>query len=549
MSSRLKWKKQLNHQLKIITLQQLGLILLFLIGCIYTTVTLISLINDHHFLYNLEPYPDGLLYSLIGRNLALGRGLQLVYDEQVLKSLVPTFYPIILSLGYLFNSAPATYVFINTILGLVTIAFLYHLLVSLTKSIWLGLGGIVIYLSHAYLWLLPTLPMTENLSLCLFIICLWLLFKSHWRLIEIIGFILALTALALSRFAAIPTSLVLFLLLVTKILRQVSGRQRIIFLFLLSLSGLMITGGLRLMGLDWLFIIKDFYINITKPIPSGHFSFAYVKDNLISYSQICLGLKAKFLWYRWPLTSLVLSTATLLSLINIHIKKQIRWGLFCLILAQFPLVLLLIGADARYLILLIPLLTIGTVLFWQMISAYLKRWQLFGLGSGLILLLLIPQLPIFKQILTANFFHRTRAWQYEAILNFNNFFQHRPDSTLISALPPFLVDAYQTSAYSLLPMSQRQEFLAKKEYVWGKNINYDDLMAEYQQRLAGGGKLYISNAYITHQWEVVADYEKLKQQFKLTKVADGCQDACNIYQLSLPTSALPNPAKSKNSVK
>jgi hypothetical protein len=117
------------------------------------------------------------------------------------------------------------------------------------------------------------------------------------------------------------------------------------------------------------------------------------------------------------------------------------------------------------------------------------------------------------------------------VLHFNNHLEE--EVLIITALPPFLVDVYQTTSYRVLPMSPDQEFLSKKQYVWGDDINYADLRGTYREWLEEGRELYISNAYITHQQSVIEDYESYKESFEFEIMAEGCDQACNIYRLSL----------------
>ncbi len=149
----------------------------------------------------------------------------------------------------------------------------------------------------------------------------------------------------------------------------------------------------------------------------------------------------------------------------------------------------------------------------------------------------LHQISLFKEIISFNVLHRSTAWQYQAIKQFDLYFLDKSDVKIITALPPFLVDAYQETEYRVLPLSQSQEFLQKKELVWGTDVPYENLMEGYITWLKQSKRLFISNAYITHQQSVIEDYEAYKTQFDLELVSSGCLDACNIYELHLKTSA------------
>ena len=68
---------------------------------------------------------------------------------------------------------------------------------------------------------------------------------------------------------------------------------------------------------------------------------------------------------------------------------------------------------------------------------------------------------------------------------------------------------------------------------WGDSVDYKNLLNDYRSMIDDGQKLYLSNAYITHQQSVVEDYESYKDEFGLELVLEGCLGACNLYLLSL----------------
>ena len=74
---------------------------MLLLCIIYVIFTLPSLFSSHHILFNLEPYPDGLLYIQPALNVAAGKGFGLVHDQHFLVAWVPPFYSLVLAVGYL----------------------------------------------------------------------------------------------------------------------------------------------------------------------------------------------------------------------------------------------------------------------------------------------------------------------------------------------------------------------------------------------------------------------------------------------------------------
>jgi len=72
----------------------------------YLLLTLPSVFSEKHLLFNLEPYPDGLFYSLSAKNFIENGRLALEYNGVRANISQPPLYSLILSLGYLIWNNP-----------------------------------------------------------------------------------------------------------------------------------------------------------------------------------------------------------------------------------------------------------------------------------------------------------------------------------------------------------------------------------------------------------------------------------------------------------
>jgi hypothetical protein len=72
--------------------------------------------------------------------------------------------------------------------------------------------------------------------------------------------------------------------------------------------------------------------------------------------------------------------------------------------------------------------------------------------------------------LSANILHRSQSWQQQSVKHFSQQQELDTNAYLITALPPFLISTYENPAYKILPLSQHQEFLAKDQNVWTREL-------------------------------------------------------------------------------
>jgi len=503
-----------------------GVFLLIFLG-----LTLPAIFQKTHFLQNFEPYPDGILYALSARNFVHGDGMQLVYRDSMLHFWVPRMYSIALIPGYLININPTMFYVSNVFLGLLSLILVVYIVRITTKS-WVApvIAGLV-YLSQVYVLWLPSVPMAENLALPLFLAAVLGLvrMRDSWRYS-----LLAFTAaglLFLTKLSLAGVIGMILLLLLIGLYQGLSQKRKIIAWIISGAVASIFTfqyGGTLLTLLSG---------------ESPFYGFRFVLGNVNAYGKMLVGTGGNFLWLRISLSSIGVLGIFVFAVWQFLRSKALEWRrrgliLLALFLAQFPIMLIFYVADARYIILTVPIFALAAGWlseFWLEFFKSRRQRSVFFLLVGLALIIqLWVQLPLVRQVVAANLLGRTVGWQREEIKEFDQVLVSESDEAyLITALPPFLVDAYSEGNYRVLPMSSSQEFLQKSQWVWGSDLEPEeypvDLNNIYGELLAEGKKVYISNAYISHSHEVVLDYEELQKTYSFELVSEGCLGTCNVY--------------------
>ena len=479
---------------KLISFIEKHFLLIILFG--YLLLTLPALLDTNHFLYNLEPYPDGILYSLSGKSFWLGNGLKLIFEFGEKSHWVPPIYSVILGVGAITLKQPFAFYLTNILIQVLFLSTFYWILKQTTKSKWIRIIGMLSLLGHSLLFLLPSIPMTENLTIFFFTLMIASFFVKGNK--KFILMALSVVGMLFTRYSIFPV----------------------------------IMGGIIIIPLLSLRNINVF--NFVKSVLSNNSSWQgtrFIFLNLITYAKMLFLNKGLFLWLNIGLTNFIFTGMFFTSLFVLFKKKmwQKFWILFVLFFAQFPLQLVFYVADARYLIYSIPLVVLGVV--WLIDALPKKRRLLIPMAIFGIFLQLFMQRSLVRQIVADNLLGRSTAWQYEAIKHFDSVLKN--DSLVITALPPFLVDAYQEKSYRALPLSYTQEFMNKKQYIWGGDLNHANLTESYKQWINEGKTIHISNSYITHHKSVINDFEKFKEEFSFELISSGCENACNIYKLDI----------------
>ena len=503
-------------------------------------IQLVILSSQHHFAYNIEPYPDTWFYAIGGRNLAQGRGLNLVYQESVTAISIPKAYPFYLWLVNILIDHPLYFIIGNTILAGAAIWLLFEIIKKAvvkgeTKQNYLYPMGLGLYLLHGFILWIPQLAMIENLGLVLIMaICYVLLvWENNWQQwLSLIG----LGAICIiTKYTYVPIFFILVIIVIFKIWQQ----KKYLWLGILAGLGTVLAGGVWWWQPE---LLKSISYGASQLFSdqNEYFSIIFLPNNLINLGRTMMGGDTPLLWLSHPLTSLLIGGGALYLIAKNWGDKNKRLNNIYLILIALiilPLQLIFYVYDNRYLSQLIPLLVVIIIYNW--------RWPLekegrrnaiaVGIMAMLGLWFLTGQAGWYRKIVVDNFLYRSVAWQKEAVMFIGEYFenQENQDFALITNISPFYYDYYGWGKSEYLPLAPLYEYqgttLWREKYDWEKFVA--DPVGFYTDILEAGKELYLTNAYVTNAEYVINHNELYKAAFELELVQVGCDQACNIYKV------------------
>jgi hypothetical protein len=510
--------------------------LVFGIG-VYCALTFVNPFSTKHILFNLEPYPDALFYVNSAMQFASTGSLDVSYHGYTMNPRITPIYTLVLAAGYFFLHGAQLFYVTNVVLGIGSLCCLFFCLRALTKKtslIWLGM---FLYLIHGYIFWLPSLPMAENAVLFFFLATLAaaLQFMKSRPWIVAIG----IGVLFLTKYTLIGPVIIFGLFLIWKLWQKKQWQR------------LLLSGAILLLSVG-AYLFSQYHIhfnplsqftptNFNQPSSvSGlvFYSVQFFVPNGVAYLKILFGFREHFLWMTFPFTTFGICVFFVIGEIVLFWKKRNEMSAFFLLLffSQFPILLIFYVVDARYSILSIPLIALGVAHVLEHLSLKKSQKKLLCVLLGLaIFWQLFSQVGFAKYLIATNTLGRSVAWQYEAVQVANHFFSGGPSVNekpiLITALPPLFVDAYSNQNYTLLPLSPTQEFANKKQYLWGSDIDYQNLISTYENLLQSNRQLYVSNAYLSSQHEFQVYFDTVQAYFNLEKIQDGCLGTCNIWRV------------------
>lgn len=526
----------------------------WLSALLLAAITLSPLLGDHFF-RNLEPYPDGLMYTIPPLEFLESGQWQLQYNGMSLKPNVPPLYSWLMLPIMATWRSPEAFILLNFLLVIGTTWFLYLALKphseSNDKPSWQLAIILMFYSANVVVWWLAGLPMAENLGLFLISATIYLATNEGTNQNKKNPLFLSIVAIAfiLTKYIYYPIGLViaagsLFYSLINKRNKEFVASMAILIFGLILATLVQINQGSGPLA-EYLPFSQDLSTNINQLESTDQsftfFSSQYIKDNLKFYFKSLIGFSYPLLWIRESLVPIFLIIFVLRGIFKLKHDYLPHFLLLILLwLSQFAMLLNFYVADQRYAILNIVFATFFAGYYFltlkkdpnSELNSELKiDFMKIALGAVLIGMVFFQRYNLFPTI-KANIFHRSDAWQHQAVLEFEKQNQLDQDSYLITALPPFLITAYSQPDYKILPLSKHQEFLAKGQNVWNPEItDSQNLLQTYQKWLDEGRNLYISNAYITHQKQVVNDFEEFKKHFNFETISEGCNQTCNVYKL------------------
>lgn len=278
------------------------------------------------------------------------------------------------------------------------------------------------------------------------------------------------------------------------------------------------------------------------PSTKEGFSNLNFNNNLLRYLSYLAGKPVALLWNTTPILPAYLSLLGLLGLSLACLKKefrQISFSLMFILLISILFMSTFSPVDARYIYHAIPILLIGCTFFLSLAGEWLEkknRKRVFSvLITGLLILYALTNGPRLYRQAGVNLKGVETPWYYVSVQVLNDYLTgdkilNDKKPIVVTSLPPYLVDYYSNGNYTLLPLSKDQDFRHNMEKVWGPN-DYSDLLKLYERNLKDGYNLYIGGFGIENQAVYKKDFDRIKENFKVTKAADGCYNLCNVYKV------------------
>jgi len=602
----------------------LFIFLLFLARNPFSTRTLIP---------NFEPYPDALHYVAPARNFALNSQFAIVREDRVILPRVPPLYSVFLIPFYMVNSDPRFFYFANVFLALFSFFLFFlivkHLVVFLnsqtqtdTKSanrsrnkfgmtenykskltvfqriVMLNLFQhlilffpLFLYITNYFNYWYPTLAMSENLTIFLFLLNLYIITKPINKVTAIMGGFLPF-AFFITKYAHITLTCVFLLAYSVKVITDIGWKnKKKLGLFF---GGSLLITFLLLLYLELLPGISTLFNYLAILLHKGNngsqitnrggswFSLIYVKDYLPQYLRAMIGgYSVRFLWDNTPIVPIYIGTPGVLGLLLGIFNKKTRLlsvTLLSTLLSSVFFMSTFYSLEMRYLYQAIPAILIGFVIFWIQLQfvmlnlfQHLKKTKTTNKTQ-----IKIPkplqgkqvwydnQLPLkfirysnfalnillcsifcfytatnairFKKQIMLNLKYAETPWYYLSVVKLNDYFKsypkNKPAPVVISSLIPYYVDFYSDGNYSLLPLSLHQEFRDNRKEAWG-DFDYTDLIKLYYKVLLSGHELFVHNYGLGNEKVLHDDFEKIQENFNMTKVSEGCYGLCDIWQLRM----------------
>ncbi len=515
---------------------------------------------------NLEPFPDTFHYLVPARSITEGKGPILWREEGAEAApAVPPLYAIFLSPIFLFQDDPRWFYIVNVALIAGSGVFLAKTVFFTTRSSFLSILAVFLYLTNHFIRWIPTLAMSESLLLFLFSWAMWLLFAPKTQRRVALAAFLAVSLYA-TKFAAAPLTLAYGISFLLHLFHEKSPKE---FYGIYVWAGLFAT----FFFLTWqqLYtstnIVLQFIWQISSLIPGMNdwllqrpsevlqaqgtggdfFSLSFFLQHFPHYMKVLFGVPGTFLWDHHALTSFTLGTSAFLGWIWSVWNKKTRLfslSLIFLLLLQTLFMSTFAAFDIRYIITELPIIIFFSVYFVYKMSQIITRKLTFipentlhfFVSSLLILSVLLSQYQNFRLQIALNIKYQKDPWILIAIQEHDAFFQARGENPhLISALIPYHYDFFAQTDFALLPLSLQQDFARSHisaTNTWGK-ANYDDLISHYTSLIESGEKVYLTNAGLGNSESLQRDFRQIQESFRSSQIFEGCLGSCNLYKLTL----------------
>lgn len=501
--------------------------------------------SDRNLIANLEPFPDTFYYIQPGRNWLEGRGWTMTRPgTDTIQTAVPPLYGIALwPFVTLFNDPRAFYLS-NVVIALATTYVFLLLTAGKVSTPWQFLVGLLWVANLIHYWL-PTLAMAENLLLFFIILAAWLLER---RISTRFAFFLGLMSWSFyaTKYAAAPITVIFFLV---ALYRSWYSKQSLAVIaggfigFLILQLWQWQVVGTSLLG-NLIFVIKDLLLEVQvdesgKSTSLWAFSLQDFPVHLKAYGKAVFGFPQTFLWsvetYWQPwLAGISMSAYGYLAYMK-------RWTssiafLFVSMILQVIFMATFYVVDIRYIIIVLPTILFGFVLFLALITKQKSMsWFTVGAIVALIGIYGYSTLARAKSHIRINYLSAETPWYYVSFQDLNRVLATQTSNTfVIVSSEAFLSDYYGNGKYTALPLTPHQDFFPTLETM---NTTYQlhatDWTEVYSQLIQIGARVLYLEYGVGHD-KVKKHYEsELSKNFTLKLVSTGCHQLCDIYELEL----------------
>lgn len=506
---------------------------------------------------SFQPFPDALFYVNAAQNLASGNGLKITYKQFTLYPTIPPLYSIALAPIYLISTDPRAFYLVNVALLLISFIFFYNIIIKIFKSKLITFTLLFIYVTDVALFMFPSLPMSENLLICLFITSIYLLLTPLSTKKSIFLGLITIAFFA-TKYVAWTLSVSLIISYMVLIFYQKIKPERKLRLFLTyfltsSLAFIVVLYVESLFRDEFLYTRLHYYfghfeilwsfifpsqISSEKPVTTA-FATSNFRSNFDGYLAALMGGQSSVAGADLPLIPIFVGMSSLIGIfVNLIISKLKILNLYILITFTTTLAFLMLffTTDTRYIIALIPLQILSFGILYDSVLQYLEKRKL-ALSKAIIVIacsagIIFNIYPRVVEQWFANFSGQDSSLPYQTIEFINEYFDNNPQVNrpkVITLMPPLLIQYYSNNKYDLLPFSRFQHFMSWPE-IWGLNNNKLQLSDLYKQYLREGQEIYLSSYFIESAL-FLDTYNFYKENFTLIEVSQGCQNRCKLYRL------------------
>lgn len=512
----------------------------------YSTRTLIP---------NLEPFPDAFFYTTTPRCLIEGRGWKMcrLFDKnkESFKPAVPPAYSILLVPGYLINFDVRTFYFTNVLIALSTLYLFYIVLGNFFKNQYIVGLLLFFYVTNYFSYWLPTLAMSENLLIPVFLLSVLLLQNN--KISKTSSLIAGIVSAAFygTKFSFLPLTALFPIFYFIKIIQLEKIKKekilKIIFLILPVIIFLLI-----IFGKEQAIILLNqltngaFDSSSSQHIKSGggYFSINYFPEHIKKYGIILLGKSQRFLWDNTPLVDSWIALPGIFGiLISFRKKKNLltKIWLVIAIIAELILISNFYSIDSRYLYHCMPILLIGFGFFLNHLNNTLLKNKInffFFIGI-LFIIYFIPNIIRLKSAIMINLKYSETPWWYLSQLEMNKYFDtyqeqigNKKRPVLVTLSSQFLTDNYSNRNYDTLPLNVQQDFEEHFAKIYGPG-NYKELIKLYKEYILDEYNVFVTNYGVSASSSFQDSYRNIEDNFNLTLMQSGCYNLCNVYKLEI----------------